>query len=72
MHKDATALGNYLLKHDLVPKTVTEEGTFRFLSLYAKNREEWVVTDFACILTGVTVVTLYDTLGKDSIEYILE
>ena len=60
------------MKHELCPKTVTDEGTFRFLSLYAKNREEWVVTDFACILAGITVVTLYDTLGKDSIEYILD
>jgi long-chain acyl-CoA synthetase len=42
------------------------------LALYAKNREEWVVTDFSCILTGVTVVTLYDTLGKDSLEFILD
>ena len=49
-----------------------EEGTFRFMSLYAKNREEWVTTDMACMISGLTSVTLYDTLGKDSIEYILE
>lgn len=55
-----------------MPKTVTDEGTFRFLCLYSKNREEWVVTDFSCVLTAVTVVTLYDTLGKDSIEYIMD
>lgn len=42
------------------------------MSLYSKNREEWVVTDMACILSGLTSVTLYDTLGKDSIEYILD
>jgi len=65
-------LSNYLIKHDLCPKTETPEGTFRFLCLYAKNREEWVVTDFACILSAVTVVTLYDTLGKDAIEYIMD
>lgn len=56
----------------LCPKTQTEEGEFRFISLYAKNREEWVITDFACMQTAITVVTLYDTLGKDSIEYILD
>lgn len=60
------------MKHDLCPKTMTEEGTFRFISLYAKNREEWVVTDFASMMNAVTVVTLYDTLGKESIEYILD
>jgi long-subunit acyl-CoA synthetase (AMP-forming) len=30
------------------------------------------MTDIACILSGMTSVTLYDTLGKDSIEYILD
>ena len=44
----------------------------RFLAIYSKNREEWVVADFACILTAITTVTLYDTLGKDSTEYILD
>jgi len=65
-------MANYLIANDLCPKTVTEEGTFRFLALYAKNREEWVITDFGCILSGITVVTLYDTLGKESLEYILD
>lgn len=71
-HKDSEYLANYLIANDLCPKTVTEEGTFRFLALYAKNREEWVITDFGCILSGITVVTLYDTLGKESLEYILD
>ena len=39
--------------------------------MYAKNREEWIETDSGCAMTSITVVTLYDTLGKDSIEYIL-
>jgi long-chain acyl-CoA synthetase len=72
IHSDSEALANYLMAKDLVPKRDTEEGQIRFMALYAKNREEWVVTDFACILSGVTVVTLYDTLGKDSLEYILD
>lgn len=72
MHTDAYYIANYLQKMNLCPKVLTEEGTFRFLSLYAKNRDEWVVTDAACIVSGVTCVTLYDTLGKESIDYILE
>jgi long-chain acyl-CoA synthetase len=59
------------MKHDLVPKVTNEEGTFRFISIYAKNREEWVVSDIGSIFAGVTTVTLYDTLGADSIDYIL-
>lgn len=56
----------------MCPKVDTPDGTFRFISLYAKNREEWIETDLGCALTSITVVTLYDTLGKDSIEYILD
>lgn len=64
-------MAKYLLHHDLCPKLQTPEGEFRFLSLYAKNREEWVITDLGCILSAISVVTLYDTLGKESIDYIL-
>jgi long-chain acyl-CoA synthetase len=64
-------VARFLLTHDLSPLTDTDDGRFRFVSLYAKNREEWVVSDLGAMLTGITVVTLYDTLGKESIEYIL-
>lgn len=50
---------------------LTDDGQFRFIALYAKNREEWVISDLGAMLTGITVVTLYDTLGKESIDYIL-
>lgn len=71
MYNTSKAIANYLIKHDLCPKIKTDDGEFRFISLYAKNREEWLETDLGCALTGITVVTLYDTLGKDSIDYIL-
>jgi len=60
------------MKHDLCPKINNQEGAFRFLGLYSKNREEWVVTDFGCMISGITTVTLYDTLGQESIDYILD
>lgn len=65
-------MANYLYANDLCPKQENEEGTFRFISLYSKNREEWLVADFAAMISGITNVTLYDTLGKDSIDYILD
>ena len=68
-------MARYLYAREMCPVIKTEEGekgSFRFLGLYAKNREEWAITDLAGALSGITVVTLYDTLGKDSIEYILE
>jgi long-chain acyl-CoA synthetase len=35
----------------------------RFVGIYAKNRMEWLYTDLACTLFGITSIPLYDTLG---------
>jgi len=72
VHKEATSIARYLMQHDLCPKQTNEEGSFRFVAIYAKNREEWVVTDLGAMMAAITTVTLYDTLGQDSIEYILD
>lgn len=57
---------------NLCPATHTEkEGDFKFLAIYSKNREEWVISDLACGANSMTVVTIYDTLGDKAIEYIL-
>lgn len=60
------------MHHDLAPKIKFDCGEFRTIAIYAKNREEWTLTDLGCAMTNVTTVTLYDTLGKESIEYILD
>lgn len=70
--EEAQSVGKYFVKHELSPKITNEEGTFRFVALYSKNRDEWVATDLGCMRAGITVVTLYDTLGQESIEYILD
>lgn len=46
--------------------------THPLIGIYAKNCEGWAITDIACLLTGVGSVTLYDTLGGDSSEYIIK
>jgi long-subunit acyl-CoA synthetase (AMP-forming) len=35
------------------------------------NRPEWVITDLACHAYSLTTVALYDTLGTDASEFIL-
>lgn len=71
VNEEARAFAGYLMKNELCPRLVNEEGTFRFVALYAKNREEWVTADLGSMLTATTVVTLYDTLGQESIDHIL-
>ena len=43
----------------------------RFLGFYSRTREEWMVGSLGCQLDSITIVTIYDTLGINSIEYIL-
>jgi len=43
----------------------------RLIALYSKNREEWVLTEQACHMQNVIIVTLYDTYGPDTAQYIL-
>ena len=45
-------------------------GDFRFLGIYSKNRIEWIMAYLGSHANSVTVVTIYDTLGEKSMEYI--
>jgi len=57
---------------DLIPEIESQiDGKFKFLGMYAKNREDWIVADLAGHLNGVSVVTFYDTLGESTIDFIL-
>ena len=47
------------------------DGDFGMFGIYAKNRAEWIISDIAGILTGFASVTLYDTLGMEFIDFIL-
>ncbi|KAL4434742.1 hypothetical protein ABPG74_017162 [Tetrahymena malaccensis] len=43
----------------------------KLVGIYAKNRAEWIVSDIANALYGYTMVPLYDSLGPESISYVL-
>jgi long-chain acyl-CoA synthetase len=43
----------------------------RLIGIYSKNRFEWLVSDWACIIFGLTTVPLYDTLGIDNLSFCL-
>ena len=43
----------------------------RFISVFAPNIEPWYVIDIACMLHGLTLAPLYDTLGPKTIAYVL-
>ncbi|KAJ2717330.1 medium-chain fatty acid-CoA ligase faa2 [Coemansia spiralis] len=41
------------------------------LGMYSVNRAEWILADYAGVSQNMYTVALYDTLGADSIEYIV-
>ncbi|KAK4505279.1 hypothetical protein PRZ48_003242 [Zasmidium cellare] len=41
------------------------------VGLWCQNRPEWQITDLACMSQSLYSVSLYDTLGPDAVEYII-
>ena len=41
-----------------------------FVAVYSKNREEFLILDFACIYYDLVNVPIYDTLGSEAVGYI--
>ena len=44
----------------------------RFMGFYCRTREEWTVGSFGCQMNSITIITIYDTLGMNSLEFILK
>ncbi|XP_071505417.1 long-chain-fatty-acid--CoA ligase 5-like [Diadema antillarum] len=42
-----------------------------FVGIFATNRAEWTIADFACVCHSIVTVPLYTSLGKDAIKYIV-
>jgi long-chain acyl-CoA synthetase len=57
---------------NLSPEVQAEDKVWKFLGIYSKNREEWIISELAGISQGVTTVPLYDTLGPESVEFVVK
>uniref|UniRef100_A0A8C8DT28 Arachidonate--CoA ligase n=1 Tax=Oryzias sinensis TaxID=183150 RepID=A0A8C8DT28_9TELE len=44
----------------------------KFIGIFSQNRPEWTISELACYTYSLVVVPLYDTLGTESIGYILD
>ncbi|NXJ26155.1 ACSL5 ligase, partial [Dicrurus megarhynchus] len=43
----------------------------QFIGIFAQNRPEWVISEYACYTYSMVAVPLYDTLGPEAIVYIV-
>lgn len=46
--------------------------TLQVCGICSVNREEWIITDLAANLLGITTVPLYETLGMTMLQLILQ
>ncbi|KAH0537156.1 hypothetical protein FGG08_006026 [Glutinoglossum americanum] len=68
LQKRRTEFGVGLLElHEKVGITGSKYG----VGLWCQNRPEWQVTDLACMSQSLFTVSIYDTLGPDTTEYII-
>ncbi len=42
------------------------------MGVYAKNREEWILTNLANMKNSVVTVAFYDTLGPTAVEFVIK
>lgn len=42
------------------------------MGIYAKNREEWTLSDMACMRMSGTTIAFYDTLGPSAVEFVIK
>ncbi|NWV03068.1 ACSL5 ligase, partial [Ptilonorhynchus violaceus] len=58
-------LGSGLLQKGCQP------GSNQFIGIFAQNRPEWIISEYACYTYSMVAVPLYDTLGPEAIVYIV-
>ena len=65
-----------ITKFNLCPEITIEDNEnnqkMRFMGIYCRTKEEWLIGSLGCQMDSVTIVTIYDTLGINSIEFILK
>ena len=68
----ARNMASHMYELCLTPEIAAEGKNWKFLGIYSKNREEWIISELAGISQGVTTVPLYDTLGPESVEFVIK
>ncbi|KAM4604008.1 long-chain-fatty-acid--CoA ligase 1a isoform 1-T2 [Polymixia lowei] len=44
----------------------------KFIGIFSQNRPEWTISELACYTYSLVAVPLYDTLGTEAIDYIID
>ena len=70
---DKLCLENYTYKEvDKMASSIASwlvKNGYDLIYIHSKNRAEWTTIDLGCSKYGIISVPLYDTLGKEALEY---
>lgn len=73
VHEIATALGSGMVNLGLTQeKAQYKNYKIKFISIYAMNTREWIITDIANSLYNHTTMPIYDTLGEEATEFMFK
>ena len=64
-----------ITKFNLCPEILVDNDKnekMKLIGFCCRTREEYMVSSFGCQMDTITIVTIYDTLGINSIEFILK
>jgi long-subunit acyl-CoA synthetase (AMP-forming) len=56
---------------NLAPYVEQEGSQWRFMGIFGGTREEWALTDLACMRQGVTIAPFYTNLSIDGLLFII-
>jgi long-chain acyl-CoA synthetase len=66
-------LGSAMLNLGLAPaKHLYRTYNLRSIGIHSKNSEEWILIDLAVLAYGMTTVPIYDTLGEEAVQHMLQ
>ena len=67
-----------ITKYNLCPEISLDDDILgkntkmKLMGFYTRTSEEWIIASLGCQLDSITIVTLYETLGLASMEFILK
>ena len=69
----AKAIGSAIENLGLAPvKSQYKDYRIKFVGIHSKNTTHWILLDIANMLFGYTTMPLYDTLGEEAVDFMLQ
>lgn len=69
--RNVTNLARGIMKLGFCPEREAEDRMWRFVGIWARNRQEWTTTLLAGMHYNITNVGFYDAMNVQAVDYIM-